>query len=162
MVGHTVLPIISAYFLTLMTHTICTRKRERERESEREICMLNILQYNTRHYIYSGMCPRWSAVVGIGHHSKVADRHSSPPTTYLAAATDFRLGIKRLEIVTTVRLAVAACRTSSRTRTTALTARKRGHYNLQRAQLLFILSILPVFSQLFLNNALCSATTIII
>ena len=111
---------------------------------------------------YAGMCPRWSAVVGIGHHSKVADRHSSPPTTYLAAATDFRLGIKRLEIVTTVRLAVAACRTSSRTRTTALTARKRGHYNLQRAQLLFILSILPVFSQLFLNNALCSATTIII
>ena len=113
-------------------------------------------------YKEAGMCPRWSAVVGIGHHSKVADRHSSPPTTYLAAATDLRLGIKRLEIVTTVRLAVAACRTSSRTRTTALTARKRGHYNLQRAQLLFILSILPVFFQLFLNNAPCSATTIII
>ena len=32
----------------------------------------------------------------------------------------------------------------SRTRTTALTARTRGHYNLQRAQLLFILSILPI------------------
>ena len=111
---------------------------------------------------YTGMCLRWSAVVGIGHHSKVVDHHSSPPTTYLAAATDLRLGIKRLEIVTTVRLAVAACRTSSRTITTALTARKRGHYNLQRAQLLFILSILPVFFQLVLNNALCSATTIII
>ena len=120
----------------------------------------------------TGMCPRWSAVVGIGRHSKVADHHSSPPTTsrpganvlqdYFAAATDLRLRIKQLEIVTTVRLAVAACRTSSRTRTTALTARKRGHYNLQRAQLLFILSILPVFFQLFLNNAPCSATIIII
>ena len=29
----------------------------------------------------AGICPRWSAVVGIGHHSQVADRHSSPPTT---------------------------------------------------------------------------------
>ena len=31
-------------------------------------------------YNYAGMCPRWSAVVGIGHHSKVAGRHSSLPT----------------------------------------------------------------------------------
>ena len=39
--------------------------------------------YNVYTYTYtiSGMCPRWSAVVGIGHHSKVADHHSSPPTT---------------------------------------------------------------------------------
>ena len=31
--------------------------------------------------VCAGMCPRWSAVVGISHRSQFADCHSSPPTT---------------------------------------------------------------------------------